>query len=244
MLNKDGYFMQRDRKAISPLLYYTLLSNLTNFTFFIVGVLAFTLLSLRITNKVAVIVIAILLLWKGSLVGFVTGFYHKQSHNKEFEVSFIGIYLGRFFGILIGGFLGARVANMLGQAEIIGFIVGAMVLYFIGRQIGAKVSIAIGGQLDKVFLISETQEPERVVEAKSPNRFILVLYIVILPLFFVTIGLLINYFDIPVGYLVEVLPISRIFVIILSVLSILLPLANEKALADQISTQYIFVRIS
>jgi len=220
--------MQSERKAISPLLYYTLLSGLTNLTFFVVGVVAFALSSLRITDKVVVIAIAILLLWKGGLVGFVSWLFHKKSHNKEFAVKFIGLYLGRFFGIFIGGFIGARIAYMLRQADIIGFIIGALALYFIGWWIGSKVSISIGGQLDKVFSISETQGLEKVVEAKPPNRFVLVLYIMVLPLLFVIIGLLINYFDIPVGYLVELLPISRIMVIALSIFSISYPWIMRK----------------
>ena len=136
------------------------------------------------------------------------------------------MYLGRFFGLLIGGFLGARILNLFKQPEIIGIIVGALVFYFAGRWFGAKVSIQIGRQLDKVIFITETQEAGNILYIKFSNKFAslaFILYGVILPLLFVILGLLINYIKIPINYHNELLPISRIIVIVLSILAIYLP---------------------
>jgi hypothetical protein len=218
--------MQSERKVISPLLYYIILSSVTSIVFILAGVIGFIFSSLRITDSFAIIIISALLIWKGAIVGVVTWFFHKNSHKKDFAVKFIGLYLGRFYGIFIGGFLGARIASLLKQAETIGFIVGALAFYFAGRWIGSKISVAIDDQLDKVFSILETQEPEKIGNKKSTNRFTFIafiLYSVVLPLLFVIIGLLINYFDIPIGYLTELLPISRIIVIVLSIFSICSP---------------------
>ena len=220
--------MQSERKQISPLLYYILLSGLTGLTFVLVGVIAFILSSLKIIDNAILIVLTILLLWKGVLVGFLMWFFFRKFHNKEFAVKFIGRYHGRFFGLIIGGFLGLRIANVLGLEDIIFIVVGALALYFFGRGVGSEVSITISGQLDKLFSITETQQSQKVVEAKPPKRFLLALYIIVIPLLFVVTGLLINYFDIPIGYLNELLFISRIILIPLAILSICYPWLMRK----------------
>ena len=211
--------MQNERITISPLLYYTLTSSLTTLVFIAAGIFALALFSVDLTNP-AVIIVTIVLLGKGVPVGFVTWFWYKRSHNKELAVKFIGFYLGRFFGLIFGGFLGARIADMFRQAEIIGILAGALALYFTGRWIGSGLSATVSGQLDKVFALLGTQEPERSEEAKPLEKSFRVLYIVVLPLLFAVIGLFINYFRIPVGPLFEWLPISRIIAIALSILAI------------------------
>jgi predicted MFS family arabinose efflux permease len=155
--------MQNERKAIAPFLYYTIVSSLTSLVFIVVGLFVFTLLSYRITNAFAITVILVLLLWKDVIVaGFMTWSFHKYSDNKDFAVKYIGLYLGHFYGIFIGGFLGARIANLLGLADIIGFMIGALALYFIGRWIGSRVSITIGDQVDKVVSLKEYQLKDKV----------------------------------------------------------------------------------
>jgi hypothetical protein len=219
--------MQNERKFISPLLYYLLLSGLTDLAFIVVGIFALALLPLKLAN-LAILIIIILLLWKGALVGFITWFFQKQSHNKELSVKFIGLYFGRFFGIIIGGFLGARIAEIFGQANIIGFIIGALALYFIGRWTGSKVSITIGKQLDKVVSIKEYQLQDKVLKITPLKRSFLFLFIVILPWLLVVIALLLNYIDIPGSYFVEWLPIARIIVIVLSIFAICYPWLMKK----------------
>ena len=217
--------MQSSKRTILPLLYFILISSLTDLTFLVAGIVLLTLFSVKLSGFGQQIII-FLLLWKGALVGFVSWFSHKNANNKDFLVKFIGIYLGRFFGILIGGFLGTRIFDTLKQSTLSGFIVGALAFYFAGRWIGSKVSILIGKQLDKVFSIPETPVAERFADTKSVNRFATIgfmLYGVILPFLLVVIGLLINYFDVPIGYLPELLPISRIVVIVLSFFSICAP---------------------
>jgi len=218
--------MQSKKKPVSPLLYYVLISSLTNLAFIMVGIAVLALFSLKLTS-IAVQIIVFLLLWKGALVGFVTWISHKRSFHKEYLMKFIGIYLGRFFGIFVGGFLGVRISAILKQADLIGFIVGALAFYFAGRWIGSRVSTIIGGQLDKVFFVPET---EKIVEAKSSKGFFSIafaLYFVILPWLLVTVGLLMNYFDLPIGTLTEYLSISRIIAIALSAYSICAPWVLE-----------------
>jgi len=217
--------MQSSKRTISPLLYFILISSLTNLTFLVAGIVLLAFFSVKLSGFGLQIII-FLLLWKGALVGFVSWFLHKKANNKDFLVKFIGMYLGRFFGIFIGGFVGAKISAIFKQADIIGFIIGALAFYFAGRWIGSKVSILMGQQLDKVFSIPETQEVEKIADTKLANRFAsigFILYGVILPFLLVIIGLSMNYFDVPIGYLPELLPISRIVVIVFSIFSICAP---------------------
>ena len=217
--------MQNKRKEISALWYFILISSLTNLTFLLVGIAFLALFSFQLSD-IAVKIIIFLLLWKGGIVGFVTWFSHKQTYNKDFLVKFIGIYIGRFFGIFIGGFLGVGISNLLNQAGLIGFTVGALVFYFTGRWIGSRVSTLIAEQVEKIFFISEISRSEKRSDVKSTHRFTLIgfiLYGAVLPGLLVMIGLFINYFDLPVGYLIELLPISRVVVIVLSIFSICFP---------------------
>jgi hypothetical protein len=217
--------MQSSKRTIPPLLYFILISSLTNLTFLVAGIALLALFSVKLSGFGLQIII-FLLLWKGGLVGLVSWFSHKKANNKDFLVKFIGIYLGRFFGIFVGGFLGARISDMFKQADIIGFIVGALAFYFAGRWIGSRISTLIGAQLDKVLSIPESQATVNIADTKSTSRFAtmgFILYGVILPFLLVIIGLLINYFEVPIGYLPELLPVSRIVVIVFSVFSISAP---------------------
>lgn len=217
--------MQSSQKTISPFFYFILISSLTNLVFLLIGMVEFALFSVKLSGT-GLLIIIFLLLWKGALVGFVSWFSHKKTNNKDFLVKFIGIYLGRFSGILIGGFLGYEIANTFKQSNFIGFVVGALAFYFLGRWIGSKISTLIGTQLDKVISIPESQTIENVADTKSASRLIsigFILYGVVLPFLLVLIGLLMNYFDVPIGYLPELLPVSRIVVIVFSIFSICAP---------------------
>ncbi|MBI4759806.1 MAG: hypothetical protein ACOYYF_04405 [Chloroflexota bacterium] len=217
--------MQNSKGIISPLLYFTLISSLTNLVFLIIGMVGLALFSAKLSG-LGLLIIVFLLVWKGALVGFVSWFSHKKANNKGFLVKFIGIYLGRFFGIIIGGFLGYEVAETLKQSNLIGFVIGALAFYFAGRWLGSKISTLIGAQLDSVLSIPESQATGNIADAKSTSRFAsmgFILYGVALPFLLVIIGLLMNYFEVPIGYLPELLPVSRIVVIVCSVLSISAP---------------------
>lgn len=217
--------MQSSKITISPLLYFILISSLTNLTFLVAGIVLLALFSVKLSGYLLQIII-FLILWKGALVGFGSWFSHKKANNKDFLVKFIGIYLGHFFGILIGGFLGYEIADTFKQSNFIGIVIGALAFYFAGRWVGSKISTLIGTQLDKVFSIPEPQVTENVTDTRSANRFVsigFILYGVVLPFLFVIIGLLMEYFDVPIGYLPELLPVSRIVVIVFSIFLICAP---------------------
>lgn len=217
--------MQSSKRTISPLLYFILISSFTNLVFLLIGAVGLALFSVKLSGF-GLIIIIFLLVWKGALVGFVSWFSHKRAYNKVLLIKFIGIYLGRFFGIIIGGFLGYEIADALKLSNLIGFIIGVLVFYFAGRWIGSKISTLIGTQLDKVLSIPESQATVNVADTKSTSRFAtigFILYSVLLPFLLVIIGLLMDLFEVPIGYLPELLPVSRIVVIIFSAFSISAP---------------------
>ena len=91
---------------MSLLLYYLLVSSLTNLAFSAFGTIIFLLVSQ--TSKIDTILIVIILfvlLQKSLIVGYVTHLAHKQARfDKVSGTRFIGIYFGRFFGLIIGAF--------------------------------------------------------------------------------------------------------------------------------------------
>ena len=102
--------MQTNKKAISPLLYYNIVSILTTVVFLITGIFSIILFSVKAVDNLVIIIAVFFLLWKGAIVAFVTRFFLK-SQSKDFVVRFIGNYHGRFYGMILGGFLGAVVAE-------------------------------------------------------------------------------------------------------------------------------------
>jgi hypothetical protein len=219
--------MDSERKTIPPFLYFFLISFLTTLVFIMVGIIAVAPFSLKSTATI-VIILSVFLLYKSGIVGLVAWFTERKSNNKEFLVKFIGRYQGGFFGIIIGGFLGAKILDLLGQTNFLGFIAGALGLYFAGRWIGPKVSYNIAGLLEKVAPIRVYQEQEIVIKAmpaKTASQFV---FIIALPLAFVIIGLLLSYFEVPIGYMIEYLPIARIIVILLSIFVIIYPWLMKK----------------
>jgi hypothetical protein len=217
--------VQSSKRTISPLSYFILVSSLTNLTFLVVGIFILALFSVKLSSILLAILI-FLLLWKGALVGLVSWFWYKRANNKEFLVKFIGIYLGRFFGIFLGGFLVYRIFGRLQQSETIGFLVGAFAFYFAGRWIGSKLSVLIGRQLDTAISVPEMQIAQQAADPKSIRRFVSVGYIsygVLFPLLLVALGFVMEYFEVPIGFLPEFLPISRIIIIGLSIFSIAAP---------------------
>jgi hypothetical protein len=206
--------MQSGKKSISPLLYYILISSLTNITFILVGAAAITLLYMKTINEMVIIFVAVFIFWKGIIIGFVVWISQNTLHNKEFALKFIGNYHGRFSGLFIGGILGEKTARILTQSNIFGFIAGALVLYFIGSWIGSKVSHLIGGQIDKILSMDEYNVQKKVFEKSASNLRFIKLCIVFLPWMFVIIALGFIYLHINNRkFLVEWLPITRIIVI-------------------------------
>lgn len=214
--------MQTNKKTISPLLYYNIVSILTILVFLIIGIVAIIPFSVKAVDNLVVIIAVFFLLWKGAIVAFVTRFFLK-SQSMDFVVKFIGLYHGRFYGLILGALLGAGIAKLLNFETFAGSIVGALPFFFLGRWVGTKVSSAIGGQLEKIFVIPEFHAQENAFQPRASKNTFLIVSIMALPWLFVLVAWMMEYFEIPIDYLAELLSVARIFVIGLSVVVISYP---------------------
>jgi hypothetical protein len=208
--------MQTNKKTISPLLYYNIISILTTAVFLIVGIVSIILFSGKAVTNLVIIIAVFFLLWKGAIVAFGVRFF-SESQTRDFLVRFLGAYHGRFYGLILGALLGAGIAKLLNFETFAGSILGALPFYFLGRWVGTKVSSAIGGQLEKIFVIPEFHAQENVSQSRSPKKAFLIVTIMALPWLLVLVAWMMEYFQIPIDYLTELLSVARIFVIGLSV---------------------------
>lgn len=223
--------MQNEKRTMSLLLYYLLVSSLANFVFVAVGAMIFFLVSQSWKfDSILIIVILFFLLQKSFVVGFGTYWAHKQGRfDKVSGTRFVGFYYGRFFGLIIGAFIGSQIAKGIGA------IIGALTLYFAGRWIGSKVGFLIGHILDSNLPVADIQEKDIAKSSPSKKLFV-VIYAAIFPLLIMLLALFFILNDIKfVGLSTNWLPTARIIVIALSLVSIVSPwLIQKRMLQNQI----------
>jgi hypothetical protein len=221
--------MQSQKRTISPKKYFILIFSLTFITLFLMSVISNIVIFQKLWSSLLLVII-FYLLWEGIIVGFITWFSYKKAHNKDFLVKFMGSHLGRYLGLVIGGLLGAQISKLFGQKDLLGFFIGGVIFYYVGRWIGAKVSIAIASQVDKIYLFSGLIEPENIVEQKASSRLPQINFIIycLIPIIFMIFGFLIKYFGIQVGWMSEYLSAARIVAIILSIYTIIYPWIMRK----------------
>jgi hypothetical protein len=145
--------MQNEKRTMSLLLYYLLVSSLTNLVFAAFGTTIFLLVSHASKfDTILIVIILFVLLQKSLIVGYVTHSAHKQGRfNKVSGTSFVGLYFGRFFGLIIGAFIGSQIAKGIGA------IIGALLFYFAGRWVGSKVGFFIGRLFDSNLPVADVQ---------------------------------------------------------------------------------------
>jgi hypothetical protein len=128
-----------------------------------------------------------------------------------------GLLLGHVVGLLLGGILGGRYGGIFWG------IVGIVVLYLLVGRIGAKISFAIGSQLDRLSSPTEQVDADNTIRSIRPNALLLSLYGIIVPTLFVLVAVLLNSSGVPVSEYSASLPVARIVVITLSSISIFTP---------------------
>ena len=98
------------------------------------------------------------------------------------------------------------------------------------------MSFAISCQLQKVFSVTEIQEQEEISQARSPQKTFLFFYIMVLPWLLVLVAWLMEYFEIQINYLAELLPATRIIAIGLSIFIIAYPWFMRKRWLEKYSS--------
>lgn len=198
------------------LLYYLLITTLTELI--LVSGAVLILLPTGFLKQLPLGILAALLVYKTLIATVVLIFMARNRWQDRLTLVKGGGYLlGRVVGLSLGGILGGRYGGVLGA------IVGAIVLYMLMGRIGAKVSSAIGNQLDRISSSSEEAGSVSPLQRVRPPRWLLMIYGVVVPATFVIIAMLMNGLAIPVIRYSAGLPAARIVVIALTLLSILLP---------------------
>lgn len=198
------------------LLYYVLITSLTELI--LVSGAVLILLPTGFLKQLPLGILAALLVYKTLIATVVLIIMARNRWQDRLTLVKGGGYLlGRVVGLLFGGILGGRYGGVLWA------IVGAIVLYMLMGRIGAKVSFAIGNQLDRIFSSSEEAGSVSPLQRVRPTRWLLIIYGVIVPATFVIIAMLMNGLAITVIRYSEDLPTARIVVSALTLLSVLFP---------------------
>ncbi len=177
------------------------------------------------------LILVIYLLWKSVIVSIALRLSHNKFTDKEFFVKFLGRFYGRFLGLIVGGFIGGEVFTSFHLEDFIGFFVGGVIFYFIGRWLGSYLSLAISRQVDKSLRFSIPPVTDEIVKTsqKFPILFISYSIFYLGLVTFITAGLLIDYFHVQVGFFPEYLYVARIIAIILSIFTLIYPWFMRKS---------------
>jgi hypothetical protein len=217
------------KRNISPVLYYIFVSLGTYLTFLLVvvvlAVAGFALFSIPFRGH-AVVWGVFLLIWSSVVAVIPAWFWSKKTLQKEKLISLIGMYLGLIYGTVGGGILGARISNSLILVDSIGFTIGAMGFYYIGRWVGPKLSSFFDSQLNRVFspLTIPVQELTTAEEHIPRGKLLAIIIIgIIFPLMLVDVGYTLIKYDMSVGFPPELMPIFRTAAILLSIIAISYP---------------------
>ena len=142
--------MQHSSKAISPLAYYCLIASLTNLPYVLTIALATAILRV---DGLGIAIIVYILLMKGLTIGAGLALLQKCPFvTRDFAVRVVGSYFGKFYGLVLGGCLGYQAGNVPGV------FVGALVLFFVGRAFGHRISIPIARVVDGRYALSGSQQ--------------------------------------------------------------------------------------
>jgi hypothetical protein len=141
----------------------------------------------------------------------------QQGQNERSIQQGAGLVLGHLVGLVVGGFLGSHYG---GPAWAIG---GAVICYFLVGWIGARISLAVGGELER--LAASSEEPEQRAETRTAkhNASPLFFYGAVVPVFFMTVAMFVKTSGVIVPPYSDVLPTARIVLIVLSLCSIAIP---------------------
>lgn len=198
--------MQTDKKTISPLLYFILVSTILNLIFVSTGTLI--LIVTNIIDTAGVLIIAFIFLLKGPLAGLYTKLFAK-GWKKELILKFLGIYHSRIISFFAGVAIGFHIAKGPGA------IVGAILFYFLGRWIGPKLSVKIAYQLEKIFQV-ELEEFEA-YQPSQKKRLLSAVFYLLFPTIFIIIAFAFEYFNIRTVIAPDYLQYARLVFIFLTV---------------------------
>jgi len=225
--------MINHKMRVSLRAYYLIVAAISSLVF--VSLVYLILLPTTLFPKAIIGIVLVYLFFYGMMGGFVPGWLGYA--DKDVPLRLIGMrparMIGACAGLLIGVALGGRFAALLNlnssYSKILGGIVGCIGFYFIGRYLGSHFSLWIGRRLEQNFL--EVMEPPD-TNSRPPKRIKLVYVFMslLLPVIWMLMILVFRIVPIPVDFPSAWMPIVQIYVIALSVFSLIFPWLYEKRL--------------
>ncbi len=138
--------------------------------------------------------------------------------NKPAVIKGAGLVLGHLVGLMLGAFVGEKYGGTLWA------IIGAAALYFIVGWIGSKISAAANAELEKLSKPPYETSVDRLVRASvRRNKPAWCVYGAAVPALFLLTAIFLKTSGIPLGPYARVLPIARMVIAVLSLISILIP---------------------
>ncbi len=142
---------------------------------------------------------------------------HNGSPDRSGILKGGGLVLGHLVGLIMGAFAGAHYGGL-------GWAMGAaIVLYFVVGWLGSQLSAWIGNELDRVNAAA-LESPSRIqVRHAKPKTSEVFLFGGVIPLLFMAAAVFLKSSGLSTAQYPDALPIARLLLALLSILSILIP---------------------
>ena len=198
-------------------LHHFLISGITQFILLIASVLV--LLPTGILFQLPLGMLGALFLYNVLIATLVAIVLTSHSlENKPAVTKGAGLVIGHFVGLVLGAFIGSKYGGTLWA------ILGAGGLYFIVGWVGSRISVAADLELEKLGTPRWQSDSEKLIRASQQrNRPAWFVYGAIVPAFLLVAAIFVKIAGLPVGPYARVLPMARILIAALSLISILIP---------------------
>jgi hypothetical protein len=198
-------------------LYYLLVTTITQFILAIGAILIVLLTGLL--GRLPWSMIAFLLAYNIIVATLVAVILTNNSlQNKKPVLKGGGLVLGHLVGLIVGGFVGSHYGGAVMAA------IGAVALYFVVGWLGSKVSYAVGGELDRLSSAPTESDAEKLIRSaarRSTNT--LFMYGAVIPALFLVAAIFLKSSGLAIAQYPAILPVARILLIAVSLLSVLIP---------------------
>ena len=144
--------------------------------------------------------------------------------NKRAAVRGGGLVLGHLVGILLGAVIGLRYGG-LGWA-----LAGGALMYFVTGWMGSQISQAVASYLDRSAQPSRPRDLAEALRRARPNTSGVFLYGAVIPALLMAAAIFIRSAGLPLAQHPALLPVTRLVLVALSLMSVLVPWLRQRGL--------------
>ena len=198
-------------------IYHLLISGITQFVLVIAA--AVVLLPTGLLPRLPLIILGVVFLYNVLIATLVAVVLTNNSlENEPAVIKGDGLVLGHLVGLVLGGFLGSTYGGPLWA------IVAGAALYFLVGWIGSRISIAAAAELGKLSRPRWESSRDRLVRASTQRkRSAWFVYGAAIPALILVVALFVKVSGWPVGPYASILPVARMVIAVLSLISIMVP---------------------